>query len=157
LLDLALDNDAVLSRFAAAIETLSAAPGWRDRLLGLGDPDPVFDVKKEGLFPIVHGVRTLALANHVLDETGTVARLDALVRAQALDKQMAGELRESLHFLMMLRLKAGLAEIDAHQPVSCDVHLSRLSSLERDLLKDALGAVKRFKTLLRQRLRTEWM
>lgn len=157
LLDLTLDNDALLGRFAAAIEAFGHAPGWRDRLLGLGDPDPVLDVKKEGIFPIVHGVRSLALAHRVLDQIGTVARLEALVRAQVLDPQMANELSESLHFLMALRLKAGLAEIDAHQPVSCDVHPSRLSSLERDLLKDALGAVKRFKALLRQRWRTEWM
>ncbi|MCT7295840.1 DUF294 nucleotidyltransferase-like domain-containing protein [Ralstonia sp. CHL-2022] len=155
--ELTIDNDAVLGRFAAAIEAFSAAPGWRDRILGFGDSDPVLDVKKEGIFPIVHGVRSLALAHRVLDETGTVPRLDALVRAEALDAHMAAELSESLHFLMMLRLKAGLAEIDAHQPVSCDVHLSRLSSLERDLLKDALSAVKRFKALLRQRWRTEWM
>ncbi|CAJ0777085.1 hypothetical protein LMG19083_00241 [Ralstonia psammae] len=157
LLELTLDNDAALGRFAAAVEAFSATPGWRDRLLGFSDPDPVLDVKKEGIFPIVHGVRSLALAHHVLDETGTVPRLDALVRAQALDAHMAAELSESLHFLMTLRLKAGLAEIDARQPVSCDVHLSRLSSLERDLLKDALSTVKRFKALLRQRWRTEWM
>ncbi|MDY7509251.1 DUF294 nucleotidyltransferase-like domain-containing protein [Ralstonia wenshanensis] len=157
LLELTIDNDAVLGRFAAAVEAFSAAPGWRDRLLGFGDSDPVLDVKKEGIFPIVHGVRSLALAHRILDETGTVPRLDALVRAEALDAHMAAELSESLHFLMTLRLKAGLAEIDAHQPVSCDVHLSRLSSLERDLLKDALSTVKRFKALLRQRWRTEWM
>jgi CBS domain-containing protein len=157
LLELTLDNDAMLGRFAAAIEAFSPASGWRNRWLNLGDTDPVIDVKKEGIFPIVHGVRSLALAHRVLDETGTVQRLNALVRAEAIDHQTAMELSESLHLLMMLRLKAGLAEIDAHQPVSCDVHPSRLSSLERDLLKDALSAVKRFKALLRQRLRTEWL
>lgn len=157
LLELTVDNDAVLGRFAAAVEAFSAAPGWRDRLLGFGDSDPVLDVKKEGIFPIVHGVRSLALAHRILDETGTVPRLEALVRAGALDAHMAAELGDSLHFLMTLRLKAGLAEIDAHQPVSSDVHLARLSSLERDLLKDAQSTVKRFKALLRQRWRTEWM
>ncbi len=157
LLELTVDNDAVLGRFAAAVEAFSAAQGWRDRLLGFGDSDPVLDVKKEGIFPIVHGVRSLALAHRILDETGTVPRLEALVRAGALDAHMAAELGDSLHFLMTLRLKAGLAEIDAHQPVSSDVHLARLSSLERDLLKDALSTVKRFKALLRQRWRTEWM
>lgn len=157
LLELTVDNDAVLGRFAAAVEAFSAAQGWRDRLLGFGDSDPVLDVKKEGIFPIVHGVRSLALAHRILDETGTVPRLEALVRAGALDAHMAAELGDSLLFLMMLRLKAGLAEIDAHQPVSSDVHLARLSSLERDLLKDALSTVKRFKALLRQRWRTEWM
>ncbi len=70
---------------------------------------------------------------------------------------MASELTESLHFLMGLRLKAGLTEIDAHKPVSGEVQVGHLSSLERDLLKDALGVVKRFRTLLRQRFRTEFL
>jgi CBS domain-containing protein len=37
------------------------------------------------------------------------------------------------------------------QPVSGGVAPGRLSSLDRDLLKDTLSVVKRFKQLLRQR------
>mgnify|MGYP006173398825 CR=1 FL=1 len=53
------------------------------------------------------------------------------------------------------RLKAGLAEIDTGRPVTGNVAPERLSSLERDLLKDALAVVKRFKALLHQRLRLD--
>ena len=75
LMRLATDNDAMLARFASAIDAFGNSQGWWNRLLGL---DEGLHLKKEGIFPIVHGVRSLALANH-LDEKGTVARIDELV------------------------------------------------------------------------------
>jgi CBS domain-containing protein len=56
---------------------------------------------------------------------------------------------------MGLKLKAGLAELDTGKPVTGAIDLARLSSLDRDLLKDTLGVVKRFKVLLRQRFHLE--
>ena len=73
--------------------------------------------------------------------------------AQVLDADMARDLTDALQLLMMLKLKAGLAELDRGQAVSGAVDPQSLSTLERDLLKDALGVVKRFKALLRQRFR----
>ena len=54
---------------------------------------------------------------------------------------------------MGLKLKAGLAELDKGQPVSGAVDVPGLSTLDRDLLKDALGVVKRFKQQLRHRFK----
>jgi CBS domain-containing protein len=87
--------------------------------------------------------------------TATVARLEALVARGRLPEELASELVESLHFMMALKLKAGLAELDAQRPVSGAVRTDRLGSLERDLLKDALAVVKRFKTLVRHQFRLE--
>jgi CBS domain-containing protein len=56
---------------------------------------------------------------------------------------------------MGLKLKAGLTEIDMGKPVSGDINVARLSSLDRDLLKDTLNVVKRFKVLLRHRFHLE--
>ena len=72
-----------------------------------------------------------------------------------LDAKAGDELVQSLHLLMGLKLKAGLAELDAGKPVSGAVDMARLTTLERDLLKDALAAVKRFKAVLRQRFRLD--
>ena len=58
---------------------------------------------------------------------------------------------EALHVFMALKLKAGLAEQEQARPVSGAVVVEQLSSLDRDLLKDALGVVKRFQQLLRTR------
>ena len=53
--------------------------GWWNRLLQIGEQGShTLDLKKAGIFPIVHGVRSLALRDHV-QETATAARLDALV------------------------------------------------------------------------------
>jgi CBS domain-containing protein len=52
---------------------------------------------------------------------------------------------------MGLKLKSGLLELDTHQTLTGTIDVSHLSSLDRDLLKDTLGVVKRFKALLRQR------
>jgi CBS domain-containing protein len=147
---LGTDNHAVLARFAAVITTFGDSQGWWNKLLSLGDADSGLDIKREGIFPLVHGVRSMALKHH-LTETGTAARLDALVAHGVLGDTMGSELKESLAFFMGLKLKAGLAELDSGHPVSGRVDLKRLSGLERDLLKDTLGAVKRFKALLHQR------
>jgi CBS domain-containing protein len=98
----------------------------------------------------VHGVRSLSLEQHIA-ATGSIARLDALVGAGVLPRDMATDIADALQFLVALKLRAGLAELDTGRPVSGGVHLARLSSLERDLLKDALAVVKRFRTLVRHR------
>ena len=150
----AIDNDAVLARFAAAIDNFGGASGWWSRLFGLSDEGRAISLKKAGIFPIVHGVRSLALARRV-PATGTAERIAALVEAGVLDAALGDELVQSLHFLMGLRLQAGLAQIDTGRPVTGNVDPERLSTLERDLLKDALAVVKRFKTLLHHRLKLD--
>lgn len=152
------ENDALLGRFAAAIESFpESGPGaWWNRLLSLGDAGTEkLNLKKAAIFPLVHGVRSLALAHHVR-ETSTARRLDALVAAGRLPANFAGDLLDSLHFFMGLRLQAGLDEIDAGRPVSGGIEPAKLSSLDRDLLKDTLAIVKRFKALLRNRFHLEY-
>lgn len=155
-LALAPDNQAVLARFASAITAFGESQGWWNKLFSLGEADSGLDLKKEGIFPLVHGVRSLALARQ-LAETGTVARIAALVADGALDATMGAELTDSLSFFMGLKLKAGLAEIDTGRTVTGRIDPAQLSPLERDLLKDTLAAVKRFKALLRQRFHLDAM
>ena len=154
LMSLANGSDVMLSRFAAAIDSFGRSTGWWNRLLGLADTDPQFNLKKEGIFPLVHGVRSLALA-HRVTETSTVGRIAALVAAGRLDADMGTDLTDSLHFFMGLRLKVGLAELEMGKGVTGALDVARLSSLDRDLLKDTLGVVKRFKALLRHRFHLE--
>lgn len=146
-------NDALLGRFASAIDLFpeAGAGAWWNRLLSIGEQDrETLDLKKAAIFPLVHGVRSLSLEQHIA-ATSSLERLDALVGAGVLPRDMATDLADALQFLMALKLRAGLAELDTGRPVSGGVHLARLSSLERDLLKDALAVVKRFRTLVRHR------
>ena len=144
------DDDAMMSRFAAVVDAFGDGTRWWRRMLGGGEAN--LNLKKAGMFPLVHGVRSMALAERI-DATSTEARIQALQAAGALDAETAQELTESLHFFMGLRLKAGLDEMDRWQPVSGKVDLAGLTPLERDLLKDALAAVRRFRGQLRLRFR----
>lgn len=150
----ATDNDAMLGRFAAAIDAFGNTTGWWNRLLGLSEADQAMNIKKEGIFPLVHGVRSLALAAH-LRETNTFDRIAALQKLSALSEETAADLTQSLQFLMGLRLKTGLSELDKGKQVSGGIDLSHLSSLDRDLLKDSLSVVKRFKSQIRYRFKLD--
>jgi CBS domain-containing protein len=149
------DNQFHLMRFAAAVELISAETGWWNRLLSIGDSSSsVLNLKKAGIFAIVHGIRSMALENRIT-AISTADRIAKLVELNKLDKDLAVEILESLYFLMALKLKAGLSELDTGKQISGDVDTSRLSSLDRDLLKEALGVVKRFKNYLRQHFRLD--
>jgi CBS domain-containing protein len=149
-MSIATDNNAMLARFAAVINAFDGNDGWWNRLLTLGESERHLNIKKEGIFPLVHGVRSLALAHHLF-ETGTVARIEALRTRGALDVELANAVTDSLHFFMELRLKAGLTERETGQSVTGNVDIEKMNSLDRDLLKDTLAVVKRFKALLRLR------
>jgi CBS domain-containing protein len=74
---------------------------------------------------------------------------------EALTPEMGADLTDSLYFFMGLKLKAGLNELAMDKPVTGAIDVEKLSSLDRDLLKDTLGVVKRFKALLRLRFHLE--
>jgi CBS domain-containing protein len=152
---LVVDNDSLLARFASAINTFEDTSGWWNRLLQIGNQrSDSLDIKKAGIFPLVHGVRSLAF-QHRLEERGTVERMQRLVALDVLPADLEADLAQSLHFFMDLRLRAGLGEMALGQPVSGTVQVDRLGSLDRDLLKDTLAVVKRFRHFLRQHFRLD--
>lgn len=146
----ASDNAGTLGRFAGAIEAFQTGSGWWNRIRHLGDAgkEPL-DLKKAGIFPLVHGVRSLAFEHHVA-ATGTVERIEALLAGGHLPPDLGPDLIESLHFFMGLKLRAGLQALEQGRPAGSEIALDRLGSLDRDLLKDTLAVVKRFKAYLRQ-------
>ena len=153
-LDLILaGSDAYLARFASAADQFNEGGGWWARLTQRHDEQPL-DLKKLGTFPLVHGVRALAL-RHQVRATGTLARLQALVAQQQLDAALARDLGEALHALMALKLVHQLRQVRAGQAPDNRVRPAELSTLERDRLQDALGIVRRFRELLRQRFRLD--
>lgn len=150
-----VDNDFLLARFASVIDAFSSETGWWNRLLQMGDKSPeTLNLKKAGIFAIVHGTRSLALQHRLL-ETSTAERLERLVEMGRLSRDTSLHLIEGLHFLMGLKLKEGLRQLETQQEVTGDVDMRSLSALERDLLKDTLSEVKKFKSFLRQHFHLE--
>ena len=155
--ELAADNDAMLARFASAINLFGGNGAWWNRLFLMGDQgkEPL-DIKKLGTFPLVHGIRSMALAQHIR-VTSTADRVEALIAAGKLPEKLAADLMDSLYFFMGLKLKVGLQALETGHAASGGIQVDRLSSLDRDLLKDTLGVVKQFKALLNQRFHLEAM
>ena len=107
-------NDAFLARFAAAADQFDEpSVGWWARLTSSRARDELpFDLKKLGTFPIVHGVRALALQAQVTP-LSTAERLRVLVERRRIDADLARDLTEALHFMMGLKLKNNLAQRQA--------------------------------------------
>ena len=146
-------SDAFLARFTAAADQFDEPGSWWTRLTARSDEQPL-DLKKLGSFPIVHGVRALAL-KHRVRESGTAERLHRLVEAKHIDADLGRDLQEALHYLMGLKLRHQLRQRAAAQSPDSLVHPSALSTMDGDQLKDALAIVKRFRSLLRERFRLD--
>ncbi|WP_374306159.1 putative nucleotidyltransferase substrate binding domain-containing protein [Methylocella sp.] len=151
LIEAARGSSAYLSHFARATDAFPAPIGFFNNLLTLDGRGDAVDLKKGGIFPIVHGVRSLALERG-LYETNTAERIAKLVEIGALSKRLGDELTQSLYFLMSLRLDAQLAaELAKTSAQSALVRPAELTSLQRDLLRDAFQVVKQFRDVVRRK------
>lgn len=141
-------------QFARAALQFGEVNQWWQKfapLLGKSSSHDI-DLKKSGLFPLVHGIRTLALEHDILHAPSTRDRLKALVQAGALTQERADNLSEALEFFMAQRLAVALATDDKY---ARQVDPTTLSALERDVLKECLAVVKSFKNQLRQHYQLE--
>ncbi len=107
--------------------------------------DKKLDIKKGGIFAIVHGVRMLSI-EHRLTQTNTIERIKELNNIGIIDKNFATELIESFDTLNAIALKANLEAKGANEHNMLDP--SKLDKIERDLLKDSFKIVNQFKKFI---------
>lgn len=112
------------------------------------------DLKKGGIFPIVHGLRCLAL-KHGIAERNSYARCAALVERGLLSAELGRDLPQAFCVFQRLRLDAQLDAIDAQRPLDSHVQAERLRRLDRELLRDALRVVKDFRVHIKQSFHLE--
>lgn len=148
-----LDNtDVFYSFFAMPIRSFSTPLNFFGGLKQKGG----IDIKKGGIFPLVHGVRTLAL-HHKLKATNTFFRLELLADKKVLKKKFAKNLAEALAVLSQLRLeqqlKAAKGEVPSDQANL--INPIELNKLDRELLREALHLVKEFKSIMTHRYHLE--
>ena len=143
------DDTAFYARFAKPIESFEVPLGiFSDFVLEKrGEHKNELDIKKGGIFTIVHGVRSLAIEKGIT-ETNSVVRLKLLNDMGVLDKQLTADLIESFTYFLTLRLQANLERMETGAQVSNYIDPKRLSRIEKDLLKDALKTVDKFKKFL---------
>jgi CBS domain-containing protein len=103
------------------------------------------DLKKGGVFALVHGIRTLAL-EYKIETTNTIERIKVLNNKGIFDKTFASELMECYDTLSTIRLKAMLdaKEIDEMNYINPKT----LQKVHIDLLKDSFKVVNKLKKFL---------
>ena len=149
LYDLLAENSAFHARFARAIEMFDTPLGFFSTFVTEKGPHKdELDLKKGGIFPLMHGVRALALEQR-LAETNTVHRIRRLQAHGVLDQKLAEDLAQAFEFLLGLRLSSRLEKMRLHQPLDNFIRPDQVTKLERDLLKDSLQIVKRLKEVVR--------
>lgn len=149
LFDLIRGESAYLQQFARAIDMFPGAGGMLNAIMASVGREEAIDIKKAGVFPIVHGIRTMAIEHGIL-ETSTARRVEALAGQGVFSAGFARELLVSLRFFMELRLRSQLKamRLETVEGESI-VNPRELSTLERELLRDALRVMKEFRELVR--------
>lgn len=106
------------------------------------------DLKTYGIYPIVNGVRVLAVDNGIFEITNTRERLEELHKRGILDDEMYQSLVESYGFLQDLRLRhhsrAALNQIEVNNMV----HAKEIPKVDLLILKESLKMVAAFQKLL---------
>ncbi len=110
-------------------------------LLRLKGGSSVVDLKRHAISPVVFLARTLALSVGS-QARGTLDRLAAAAHAGGMDADHVGNIGEAYRFVVGLRLRLQLRQLQAGEAPVNAVHLSDLSAIERSRLKDSLQAIK---------------
>lgn len=137
-----------INQFARAALQFGDTSSWWQKFLPGNKEHEQLNMKKAGIFPIVHGVRALALEQGIR-VSGTHARLNALVEKHIIERQDARDIADALDFMMAQRLKTALEA--PSKETRQGVNPKTLSAMERDLLRESLNIVKNFKEQLNQR------
>ena len=115
--------------------------------------DNLIDLKKGGIFPMVQGIRSLALEAGI-KATNTNDRIRELKRLNILNTEFASMIEEAFDTLLNIRLKERLRAIGYETQSSNMVDIENLNQLELDLLKDSFKIVNKFKSFIAHHFKT---
>jgi CBS domain-containing protein len=157
-MDMMRGESAHLSHFAHLIDLFASSDigMFGNLMVSVGMRSGDVDVKKMGTFPIVHGVRTLAIEKGIL-ETPTTTRIKALAASNLLEQPFAQELISALHFFMELRLRSQLnARGKGNLARESIINMNELTAADRDIFRNALRVVRQFRELVRHRYNLQY-
>ena len=78
--------------------------------------------------------------------------METLVARGVLGEQLGRDLISALSYFMDIRMRSQLRAVQTGRPETESlVHLTELTPSDRDLLRDALRVVKRFREIIRNR------
>ncbi|OCL92266.1 DUF294 nucleotidyltransferase-like domain-containing protein [Aliarcobacter thereius] len=133
-------NDIFLAYFAKSITSFET-PATLSSFMNKND---LINIKKAAIFPIVHGIRSLAL-KYGIKETTTVKRIEILKQKNILDSQISAELVEAFEIANNIRLKHQIELLQQNSMLNNNIDMQNLGKIERDLLKESFKIVNEFK------------
>ena len=143
LFDKVHDKDVFLAYFAKATLTFDTP----NTITNIINKSHYIDIKKAAIFPIVQGIRSLALREKI-KETTTIKRIKILEDKKILEKEKVAELLEAFEFVNTLRLKTQLEYIHNGEKINNEINSNNLGKIERDLLKDSFKIINEFKRFI---------
>ncbi|SMP86750.1 CBS domain-containing protein [Epsilonproteobacteria bacterium SCGC AD-308-E02] len=139
------NRDDVLAHIAKAVLNFETPLSLFSSFVLEKSHDNKLDLKKGGIFALVHGVRILSL-QYEINETNTIQRIKALNNKGVIDKNFATELMESFDTLSSIRLKAMLEAKDLNEINY--INPKKLQKIQMDLLKDSFKVINKFKKFM---------
>lgn len=109
------------------------------------------NLKYHGLLPLVESTRLVTLREGIAD-TSTPARLERLRRTGILDANEHDYLDGAFHLITELVLRQQLADFEAGRQVGAWISPEDLTRRDKDMLRDGLHAIQRFKSRVRTEL-----
>lgn len=107
------------------------------------------DIKKGGVFPLVHGLRALAL-RHGVPDRNSFRRAEGVAAAGGMSAELARDVQQALAVFLRLRLTQQIESARRGELPDNYLRVGELRRLDRELLRDALGVVDAFKALLKR-------
>lgn len=118
-----------------------------------GEHEDQLDIKAGGLHGIIEAVRAQSLAAGV-EETGTLARIDALRAAGKLSADSASELADAFRFVSWLRVRNHVDHALRGETPDNFIDPDRLTSTERRNLREAFGVIRQVQQGLAHQFQT---
>lgn len=112
-----------------------------------GEHDHTFDLKHNGVVPIIDLARTYAL-DAGLSEVNTVERLRAAAEAKVISQDGVEDLLDALEFISITRLRHQAKQIQRGVKADNFMPPEEMSHFERNHLKDAFNVVKTMQSAL---------
>jgi CBS domain-containing protein len=106
------------------------------------------NLKRYGIYPIVNGVRVLAIDHGLVEITNTKERLEALSEKRTIGQQMCHDLLESYGFIQDLRLRLHSRSLLSQGKPGNLVTGQDLSKVDLLILKESLKVISSFQKLL---------
>ena len=138
------DRSVFMANFAKAALIFETPIGMFTNLIA---KDNRIDVKKGGIFPIVQGIRSMALENGI-HTTNTNSRMRKLKKLKIIDDSFCDALEEAFDTLLNLRLQERLRYFEHEEDPDNRIDIKNLNQLELELLKDSFKIINKFKDFL---------